>query len=168
MPDGAFRPAYNVQYAGDTESQIIVDVEVVTSGSGDSPAVGDWRKRMAGAEAKELYKQRASTAECVNAQARNRRLTRLRVRVRGIRKVKAVAVLFALAHNLLRAATLAPELVGLGTGTSAVAQVPGQGVEKPQNQGTKAERRVGSFAFYATAELFPSARHRRPLPRWQC
>ena len=85
--------------------------------------MGDWRKRMAGAEAKELYKQRASTAECVNAQARNRGLTRLRVR--GIRKVKAVAVLFALAHNLLRAATLAPELVGLRTGTSAVAQMPG-------------------------------------------
>ena len=37
-----------------------------------------------------------------------------RLRVRGLRKVKAVAVLFALAHNLLRAATLAPELVGLG------------------------------------------------------
>jgi len=33
MPDGAFRPAYNVQYAGDTESQIIAGIEVVTSGS---------------------------------------------------------------------------------------------------------------------------------------
>jgi len=29
-------------------------------------------------------------------------------------------VLFALAHNLMRMATLAPELIGLGTGPSAV------------------------------------------------
>ena len=98
-------------------------IDVHQPKEGDSSAVGNWRKRMAAADAKELYKQRASTAECVNAQARNRGLTRLRVR--GIRKGKAVAVLFALAHNLLRAATLVPELVGLGTGTSAVLQMPG-------------------------------------------
>lgn len=33
---------------------------------GDSPAVGDWRGRMATEDAKELYKERAATAECVN------------------------------------------------------------------------------------------------------
>jgi hypothetical protein len=33
MGDGGFRPAYNVQYATDTERQIIVGVEVVSSGS---------------------------------------------------------------------------------------------------------------------------------------
>ncbi len=182
MGDGGFRPAYNVQYGTDTESQIIVGVEVVSSGSdqgqmvpmveqvsercgrtpgqwlvdggypaheqidavsgrttvlapvpqsknketdahqpkaGDSPAVADWRKRMATDEAKQRYKDRAATAECVNAQARNRGLIRLPVR--GLAKAKAVAVLFAVAHNLMRIAALAPELIGIGTGTSAVA-----------------------------------------------
>jgi transposase len=203
MGDGGFRPAYNIEFGSDTESLMIVGVEVVTTGSdmgqmapmvkqvvercgqapedwlvdggfpaheqidavagqtrviapvpkpkvktkakddateikaqaavqaspepavdphqrkpGDSPAVGDWRERMATEEAKELYKARAATAECVNAQARNRGLVLLPVR--GLKKVKAVALLFALAHNLMRMARLAPEMVGIGTGTSAI------------------------------------------------
>jgi len=40
----------------------------------DSPAVAQWRQRMVTPEAKALYKLRAATAECVNAQARNRGL----------------------------------------------------------------------------------------------
>ena len=43
----------------------------------DSPAVAQWRQRMASSEAAEIYKQRAATAECVNAQARNRGLLRM-------------------------------------------------------------------------------------------
>ena len=66
----------------------------------DSPAIAEWRKRMKTARAKRIYKQRAATAECVNAQARNRGL--IRVLVRGIEKVRAVALLYALAHNLKR------------------------------------------------------------------
>jgi transposase len=65
---------------------------------GDSVAVAAWRARMATAEAKAIYKQRAATAECVNAQARNRGL--LRLLVRGLRKALAVALWYALAHNL--------------------------------------------------------------------
>lgn len=162
MGDGGFRPAYNAQYATDTESQVIVGVEVVTVGSdmgqlapmveqvsercgdnpqqwlvdggypaheqldtvaektvvyapvpkpkdeaidphapkpGDSEAVGTWRKRMGTEEAKMLYKDRAATAECVNALARERGLTRLRVR--GKNKVRNVLLLYALAHNLM-------------------------------------------------------------------
>jgi transposase len=181
MGDGGFRPAYNVQYGTDTESQIIVGVQVVSSGSdqgqmapmleqvsercgrtpdawlvdggypaheqieavserttvlapvpqpkdrhvaahqpkaGDSPAVAEWRRRMASDEAKQRYKDRAATAECINALARNRGLIRLPVR--GLAKVKGVAVMFALAHNLMRMVRLAPELIGIGTGTSAV------------------------------------------------
>ena len=49
--------------------------------------------------AKEVYRGRASTVECVNAQVRNRGLIRLLVR--GLRKVKAVALWFAIAHNLV-------------------------------------------------------------------
>ena len=70
----------------------------------DSPAVAAWRQRMATPEAKEIYKQRAATAECANAHARNRGL--YQVRVRGSHKVKAVVLFYVLAHNLQRAATL--------------------------------------------------------------
>lgn len=73
----------------------------------DTPAVAEWRQRMATEAAKEIYKQRASTAECVNAQARNRGL--YQVRVRGQVKVRAVVLWFVLAHNLVRTATLRAE-----------------------------------------------------------
>ena len=71
---------------------------------GDSVAVAAWRQRMGTAEAKEIYKDRASTAECVNAQARNRGLRQFLVR--GTAKVKAVLLWYALAHNLMRALAL--------------------------------------------------------------
>jgi len=85
---------------------------------GDSDAVAAWRERMGTDEAKAIYKLRAATAECANAQARNRGLQLLPVR--GLPKVKCVVLLFALAHNLLRMASLAPELLGIGTSTSAI------------------------------------------------
>lgn len=72
--------------------------------AGDSPAVAAWRTRMATAEAQEIYKDRAATAECVNAQARNRGLVRLLVR--GVQRVKAIALWFAVAHNVMRARSL--------------------------------------------------------------
>jgi transposase len=151
MADGGFRPAYNAQFASDCDAQVIVGVELSTSGSDmaqlapmveqveqrvgqvpaqwlvdggypaheqldavqhktevyapvpepravkdsegklaaadkhqpkpdDSPAVAQWRQRMAGDEAQEIYKLRAATAECVNAQARNRGLQRMIMR----------------------------------------------------------------------------------------
>ena len=64
----------------------------------DSKAIAGWRRRMKTDEAKEIYKERAATAECVNAQARNRGLTRLLVG--GLREVKAVAPWFAIADNV--------------------------------------------------------------------
>jgi transposase len=64
----------------------------------DSPAVAEWRARMATAAAKQIYKERAATAECVNAQARNRGLVRLLVR--GLEKVRAIALWYAIAHNV--------------------------------------------------------------------
>lgn len=165
MADGGFRPAYNVQVATATDTQIIVGVEVVTSSDagqmapmvqqlqtrygrvpeellvdgvfatkedvttvgapevgtavyaplrpprnpqndpyrrhgGDSDAVAAWRQRMQTEEAKEIYKQRAATAECVNALARQRGLQQFLVR--GLAKVRAVALWYALAHNLRR------------------------------------------------------------------
>jgi hypothetical protein len=74
----------------------------------DSAAVAAWRQRMASAEAQAIYKDRAATAECVNALARNRGLRQLLVR--GVAKVKAIALWYAIAHNLLQAVSLCAAL----------------------------------------------------------
>lgn len=71
---------------------------------GDSPALGQWRQRMGTDEAKEIYKERAATAECVNAIARNRGLRQFTVR--GLEKIKTVTLWYVLAHNMMRAHTL--------------------------------------------------------------
>ena len=107
MGDGGFRPAYNVQYGTDTENQVIVAGAVVSSGS-DQGQMAPMVEQVA--------EHCGHTPE--ECQARNRGL--LRMSVRGLTKVKGGAVLFALAHNLMRMAALAPELIGLGTGRSAV------------------------------------------------
>lgn len=71
----------------------------------DEPAeVNAWRARMATDQAKVIYKERASSVECVNAQVRNRGLRQ--VQVRGLKKTRAVVLLYALAHNLTRLASL--------------------------------------------------------------
>ena len=77
--------------------------------SSDTAPVAEWRARMATDEAKKVYVERASTAECVNALARERSLTK--IRVRGIIKAKAAIMFYALAHNLMRLAKLAPDLL---------------------------------------------------------
>jgi transposase len=165
MGDGGFRPAFNVQLATATDSQVITgvdgdqgqmalmveqhqqryeekpremlvdggfvkkaDIDQVSPPQGgttvyapvmkskdpnrdphtpcddDSPVVAEWRQRMGTDEAKAIYRERAATAECVNALARNRGLQRFLVR--GLRKVKAIALWYALAHNLMRAVAL--------------------------------------------------------------
>jgi transposase len=70
----------------------------------DSEAVKQWRQRMGTAEAQALYHLRAATAEWTNAQARNRGL--YQVTVRGLAKVRAVLLLYALAHNLMQTLAL--------------------------------------------------------------
>lgn len=168
MADGGFRPAYNVQLATDTDTQIIVGVEVDNVGSdmaqlspmleqleqryerlpeealvdagfashhaiedahergvcvyspvvkprdpsrdphrprpGDSEAIAQWRVRMGTEQAKEVYRERAASAECVNALARQRGLQQFPIRGRS--KVRAVALWYALAHNLMRMLSL--------------------------------------------------------------
>jgi hypothetical protein len=66
----------------------------------DTPEVANWRARMQTEEAKEVYKERAATSECVNAHLRRYGLRQLLVR--GTDKVLSVLLLVAVAHNLLR------------------------------------------------------------------
>ena len=73
---------------------------------GDSEAVAAWRQRMGTDQAKEIYRQRAATAETVNADAKTHRgLDGLAVR--GLGKVAGSASLFALTYNILRVITIA-------------------------------------------------------------
>lgn len=71
---------------------------------GDSEVVKEWRNNMGTIEAKIIYKDRAATAECVNATARNRGLQQFSVR--GIDNVTSVMLLFGITHNLVRAMNL--------------------------------------------------------------
>src|ERR1700723_3730264 len=67
---------------------------------GDSEAVLAWKRRMASAEGKEIYRQRAATSETVNADLRSYRgLTQFTVR--GLAKAKCVALWCALAYNVM-------------------------------------------------------------------
>ncbi len=165
LSDGGFAPAYNLQFATDTESRIIVGVGATNSGvdsqqlepmqdqierrtqatpqqhladggylnfaafehsaqrgievfspprqhrtykinplevqPNDSPAIADWRRRMASPEGQAIYRERAATAETVNADLKTwRGLDRLLLR--GITKVLIVATWSALAYNLMR------------------------------------------------------------------
>jgi len=169
MANGGYNPAYNLQFATDTESRIIVGVQACNDGTdshrlkpmldelaqrvehlpdqvlvdggymnfvaveraaergvevfapprenktyhidpfavqpGDSAAIAAYRQRMASPEGKEIYKQRAATAETVNADLRTwRGLGRLLVR--GSAKVLTVAVWSALTYNVMRGITM--------------------------------------------------------------
>ena len=108
---------------GDGDDKADKPIDKHAPKAGDSAAVGEWRARMSTDESKEIYKHRAAVAECVNAQARNRGLVLLPVR--GQAKVKCIALWFVLAHNLMRMAKLAPQLLGIGTGTSAMTAMTG-------------------------------------------
>lgn len=72
--------------------------------TGDTPVVAAWRKRMGTEAAQQLYKWRAQTAEWVNALCRNRGLYRMPVR--GQSKCRIVALLYAIAHNVMQAVNL--------------------------------------------------------------
>lgn len=66
----------------------------------DSPGVAAWRRRMTTEEALQIYHQRAATAETVNGEVRTYRGLGAFV-VRGLRKVRCVALWAALAYNLV-------------------------------------------------------------------
>jgi hypothetical protein len=67
---------------------------------GDSEAVLSWKQRMASEEGKQIYKQRAATSETINADLRSYRgLSQFTVR--GMDKIRSVALWCALAYNLM-------------------------------------------------------------------
>jgi transposase len=167
MADGGFRPAYNVQVASAAGEQIVVAIEVTSSGSdrgllrtmlqrlrarigrhpqrhladggfnsaadiewahdqaievycpptqskhgsdpyaprrGDGAGVLAWRARMASEAGQAQYKSRA-ICECIHARWRNWDLRQLTVR--GIEKVRAVVLWYALANNVIQGHRLA-------------------------------------------------------------
>ena len=73
---------------------------------GDKPEVGRWRERMGTAYAKTIYKLRAQSAEWVNAMARNRGLRQMPVR--GVEKCRTIAIIYALAHNMIHTFHIKP------------------------------------------------------------
>ena len=75
----------------------------------DSEAVASWRERMGTTAAKLVYRLRCQTAEWVNAICRNRGLQQMPVRGRA--KCRTVAVLYAITHDIVRAAALRAKAV---------------------------------------------------------
>jgi transposase len=165
MPDGGFRPAYNLQFGTDTETRLVVGVTATNAGTdtnqlepmlddiqrrttmipaqalldggymnfagveqataravavfaplrenksykidpyqvqpGDSAAIAAYRQRMASEQGKLIYKQRAATAETINADTKTYRgLDRLLVR--GLPKVLFAGLWSACTYNVLR------------------------------------------------------------------
>jgi len=78
---------------------------VCTEHKGDPPGVAEWRKRMTSEDGKEIYKLRASTSETVNADLKTFRGLRA-FTVRGLAKVRCVALWSALAYNVMHFATV--------------------------------------------------------------
>jgi transposase len=75
---------------------------------GDSDAVANWRSRMGTEAAQTIYRLRGQTAEWVNAQCRNRGLWQMPVR--GQPRCRIIALLYAIAHNLVVGGRLRAEV----------------------------------------------------------
>ncbi|HET7843880.1 MAG TPA: IS1182 family transposase [Xanthomonadales bacterium] len=75
----------------------------------DGPHVAAWRKRMGSERAAEIYRERGSVAECVNADLREHRGLR-QLPVRGIDKALSISLWMALAFNVMQWIKLAPPL----------------------------------------------------------
>jgi hypothetical protein len=110
--DGGYVNLDAIDRAAGQEVQLYMPVPESKNSNGDrfarrkddSEAVADWRKRMSAEEAKEIYRQRASTSETINADVRTQRgLSSFAVR--GIAKVTCVALWSALAYNLMHFAS---------------------------------------------------------------
>ena len=74
--------------------------QVCTQNNNDPPGVAAWRRRMDSEEGKAIYKLRGSTSETVNADLKSFRGLHA-FTVRGLSKVRCVALWSALAYNVM-------------------------------------------------------------------
>jgi transposase len=105
LADGGFTAATDIEWAHDQGLAIYAPPTKSKHGRDpyaprkeDGPGVRVWRARMASEEGKNVYKTRA-ICECIHARWRN---WNLKLTVRGLHKVKAVMLWYALANNILQ------------------------------------------------------------------
>jgi transposase len=111
LVDGGFGSAEDIEWAHDQGIDVYCPPTQSKHGTdpclprrGDGPGVLAWRARMASDAGKAQYKLR-SICECIHARWRNWDLRQLMVR--GIEKVRAVVLWYALANNILQGHRLA-------------------------------------------------------------
>jgi hypothetical protein len=111
LVDGGFCSAENIEWAHGEGIEVYCPPTKSRSGvdpflprGGDGPGVLAWRARMASEAGKAQYKAR-SICECIHARWRNWDLRQLTVR--GIDKVRAVVLWYALTNNILQGHRLA-------------------------------------------------------------
>jgi transposase len=108
--DGGFLTNEDIEKASDQGVQLFVPPKPARNPEnrgkelepkpGDSKAIVEWKKRMASEFGKEVYKRRASSIETINGDLREHRALGQFV-VRGLNKVKSVALWCALAYNVM-------------------------------------------------------------------
>ncbi|MBC9878470.1 IS1182 family transposase [Bradyrhizobium sp. INPA01-394B] len=111
LVDGGFGSAEDIEWAHDQGIEVFCPPTQSKHGTdpclprrGDGPGVLAWRTRMASEAGKAQYKPR-SICECIHARWRNWNLRLLTVR--GIEKVRAAVLWYALANNILQGHRLA-------------------------------------------------------------
>jgi hypothetical protein len=111
LVDGGFTSAADIEWAHAEEIEVYCPPTQSKHGTdpfkprrGDKPGVLAWRARMASEQGQSRYKRR-SICECIHARWRNWHLQQ--VSVRGVEKVTALVLWFALANNILQGHRLA-------------------------------------------------------------
>jgi transposase len=111
LVDGGFTAAADIEWAHAEEIEVYCPPTQSKHGTDpfkprrdDGPGVLAWRARMASEEGKAHYRRR-SICECIHARWRNWDLQQ--VSVRGVKKVTAQVLWFALANNVLQGHRLA-------------------------------------------------------------
>jgi transposase len=111
LVDGGFCSGEDIEWAHDEGIEVFCPPTKSKSGvdpalprRGDGPGVLAWRARMASEAGKAQYRAR-SICECIHARWRNWNLRQLTVR--GIDKVRAVVLWYALTNNILQGHRLA-------------------------------------------------------------
>ncbi len=112
LVDGGFTSAQDIEWAHVEEIEVYCPPTQSKHGTdpylprrGDGPGILAWRARMGSEAGKARYRTR-SICECIHARWRNWNLRQLTVR--GIEKVRAVVLCYALTNNILQGHYLAP------------------------------------------------------------